>query len=650
LFLLSAMLFAALWLAHRVVDLPLFLDVFRKVVSIAFIGSTAWLAVVWLVQNRRKLFWRVRRKLVLSYVFLGVVPVALLVLFTMFGGFVLYTNVTAYLFHEGLGDLINDVDQMAETAAVEIGRDPSTAGVVITRKLANLAREYPASLSLAVVSTDGKSPAISAGEWRHVTPPASVPDWVLARGFRGAVPIDAIRAGDDDALFVRAVVLTPAGDQVVIADLPLDSDAILRLQEKTGMRIAAVTVGATSRGQAPATGLGSLFRRTVAFMDATDWRTGASTRVSISLDAPLGSLYQRMAAVQSAQLGASLGGRDGFLILLVAFGVLCLVIQGSALFLGGFLARSITHAVHELFAGTEQVRQGDFTHRIHIESRDQLGDLADSFNKMSASIEHLLQVEREKNRLEDELLIARKIQQSLLPAFVPQMAGLSLADLCEPAREVGGDYYDFFDLGPRRLGVLVADVAGKGTSAALYMAELKGLMLALSQIHRSPRALLVAMNHLLADHLDNRSFITMIYAVIDLEAGTLTHARAGHTPLLIVSGGCSEVVIAEGMVLGLRLPGASERFQTMLQEHTRPIRPGDVVLLYTDGVTEAMNAAGDLFGDEALASVVAAHHTLDAPGIRERVLRDVKAFVRDAEPHDDMTMIVIKINDDWVSA
>jgi serine phosphatase RsbU (regulator of sigma subunit) len=99
------------------------------------------------------------------------------------------------------------------------------------------------------------------------------------------------------------------------------------------------------------------------------------------------------------------------------------------------------------------------------------------------------------------------------------------------------------------------------------------------------------------------------------------------------------------MVLGLRLPGASTRFDQILEEHTCTIKTGDVVVLYTDGVTEATDGAGDLFGDDALARVVTAHCHLDAPGIRERVVRDVKAFVGDADPHDDMTMIVVKITD-----
>jgi serine phosphatase RsbU (regulator of sigma subunit) len=168
-------------------------------------------------------------------------------------------------------------------------------------------------------------------------------------------------------------------------------------------------------------------------------------------------------------------------------------------------------------------------------------------------------------------------------------------------------------------------------------------MLALSHDEPSPRQLLVEVNQRLAGQLDNRSFITMTYAILDLDAGTLIHVRAGHTPLITVSGGETRVIQPEGMVLGLRLPGAEERFSEILEEHTCAIGPGDLIVLYTDGVTEAMDGSGELFGDAGLAAVLASHHTLDAAGIRERVVREVRAFVGDAEQHDDMTMIVLKV-------
>jgi serine phosphatase RsbU (regulator of sigma subunit) len=190
---------------------------------------------------------------------------------------------------------------------------------------------------------------------------------------------------------------------------------------------------------------------------------------------------------------------------------------------------------------------------------------------------------------------------------------------------------------------MIADVSGKGTSAALYMAELKGIMLALSRAERSPRNVLIEVNRLLAAHLDNRSFITMTYAVIDLDRGRVTVARAGHTPMVRVSGEGADVVVPEGIVLGLRLPGSDALFEQVLQEQQLPLVAGDVIVLYTDGITEAANTDGEMFGDEALVRVVAGHHALGATGIRERVIREVAAFVGSAEAHDDMTMVVIRV-------
>jgi sigma-B regulation protein RsbU (phosphoserine phosphatase) len=445
-------------------------------------------------------------------------------------------------------------------------------------------------------------------------------------------------------LLIRAAAPTPDGALLVLADLPVDTDLMTRMRDRSGTRIVSVTPCGSSApsAQRPRNPVTGLFRQTVVFMDCVDWQTGLTQRLAISLDAPLGRLYDQLAAANSAPLGVAMG-RWNFSTFLAFLAGLFLIIEGAALYVGAWFGRSITSAIHELFTGTERVRQGDFAHRIAIESRDQLGDLAESFNRMSGSIAHLLHVQREKQQLDDELRIARDIQKSLLPVAPPAMAGLDIVDICEPAREVGGDYYDFFELGPRQMGVLIADVSGKGTSAALYMAELKGLVLALSRTHRSPRALLVELNDLLADHLDNRSFITMTYAVIDLDAGTLTMARAGHTPMIVVSGGVCEVLVPGGMVLGLRLPGASERFEAVLEEYTRPLTRGDLIVLYTDGITEAMNLDGDLFGDQALSAVLCATANQDPAAVRERVVRDVRAFVGEAEPHDDMTMVLVRI-------
>jgi sigma-B regulation protein RsbU (phosphoserine phosphatase) len=658
LFVLSAALWLACWLAQRFVTFPEILLVFRKVVSLASILSGGWLLALVLARNWRKLLWRVRRKLILSYLFFGLVPVVLVLVFVFVGGIVLYDNIAPYLFHQGLDDVVDEVHQIADTAAVEIGRTPSIAQAVIANKYANLSSRYP-GLSLVVVPPSGAARSAdqpTAGPWQHVKSPPDLPSWIAnARGFSGVVA--AVDGGtgdrpDDQRLVIRAAVLTPDRRRFVIVDVPCDASVIARIEERTGTHAGPITVSPGSADTAPPSaqdfaGINAPssqtppFQKTVAFLDFTDWETGKAGQASISLDAPIRQLYQRIVAVQSTPKAQQVNG--GLILTLVVLGVLFAIIEGSALVMGGALARSITYAIHELFVGTERVRQGDFAHRIRVDSQDQLGDLADSFNRMSGSIEHLLHVQREKQRLDDELRIAREIQKSLLPVAPPSIAGLSIADFCEPAREVGGDYYDFFELGPRQIGVLVADVSGKGTSAALYMAELKGLMLGLSHTERSPRRLLVTVNQLLAAHLDNRSFITATYAVFDLDTMTMTCARAGHTPLIVVSDQ-SRIVTPDGMVLGLRLPGASERFEAVLEELTQPLTPGDIIVLYTDGVTEAMDGTGELFGEQALAKVLCGTRDLDAAMIRERVVREVKAFVGDAEPHDDMTMVVVKVH------
>ncbi|HUF48663.1 MAG TPA: SpoIIE family protein phosphatase [Vicinamibacterales bacterium] len=623
--------------------LPDLVELFRKVVAGALVVGLLGTLGGLVARGRRRFLWRVRRKLILSYVFLGFVPVVLVLAFSLAGSVVLYTNLAGFQFHDGFRDLVDDVRLVADTSAIDLAGTGDVSAAALDRRVAGLAGRFP-SLSLAVLplapeagAPTDVTPLAVAGAWRHQPPVGTVPPWLqVVRRFGGTLLVRA-NASEELMLVVRATSPSADGRRLVVADVPVDSDVIARIDDRKGTRIRELSTGAGGAG-GPLM-LTSLFRQTVAYMDYVDWDTNVSDRIEVGLDAPVGALFSRLTTIQAAGLGP-LGN---LIIILIILGVLFLVVQGSALVGGVLLARSITSAVHELFVGTEQVRSGDFTHRIRIESRDQLGDLAESFNKMSGSIEHLLHVQREKQRLDDELRIAREIQQSLLPVAPPIIEGLSIADLCEPAREVGGDYYDFFELGPRQLGVLIADVAGKGTSAALYMAELKGLMLALSHQERSPRQLLIEVNRLLAGHLDNRSFITMTYAVIDLDRGTLTSARAGHTPLLVVSGGRSDVITSDGMVLGLRLPGAHTRFQEVLAEHTCPIGPGDVIVLYTDGVTEAMDAGGELFGDAALARVVVAQQDRDAAGIRERVLRDVRAFVGDAAAHDDMTMIILKV-------
>ncbi len=183
------------------------------------------------------------------------------------------------------------------------------------------------------------------------------------------------------------------------------------------------------------------------------------------------------------------------------------------------------------------------------------------------------------------------------------------------------------------------------------MAELKGLILALAEIHQSPRRLLIEANRMLSGHLDTASFITMTYAVVDLEHRTFTYARAGHTPLIHVPGPTSteasvRVLQPNGMVLGLQIPGGIAKFEELLEESCLSLGAGDLFVLFTDGITEAMNAESDLFGEVRLSRLVEEHGQLPPEELRERVVREIEAFVAGSEQHDDMTMILLKVQEE----
>jgi serine phosphatase RsbU (regulator of sigma subunit) len=307
------------------------------------------------------------------------------------------------------------------------------------------------------------------------------------------------------------------------------------------------------------------------------------------------------------------------------------------------LARSITRGVHELSAGTQRLRHGDFEYAIPIRSRDQLGELADSFNHMSRGLKQLMAEQAEKERLEEELRIARQIQMSLLPGEgLVRLAGVRISALCLPAAEVGGDYYDLLPLGETRMGVLVADVSGKGTSAALYMAELKGLVLSLSRIYDSPARLLSEANRILSANMDARSFVTMTYAIVDTKARCMRYARAGHNPMLHLDArtGLTRVLAPPGLGLGL---DAGTRFDRILEEAEVPLTPGDFFLFFTDGLSEAMHEGAELFGEGRLRRILEDAGGLSSDELKDRIMGEVRRFVGNAAPHDDMTMVVLKV-------
>ena len=622
---------------------------------------------------RRHLLWRVRRKLIISYILIGLVPALLIICFCLLCGFLLFGSVSQYVISTRVNASFDQALFLARTSAVELGRLERDEDVVafLGRKQAALATRYPEA-SLAVVPVGRGCPtaepargsefqparAIAVGPWVHLPPPERLPSWVSCQGFAGLVAYSVPPESTATQLVVRAAVFAEgtAPRFGVILDLPVNEATAARLRDDTGIELRDVS----ARGVQPAAGrpgarVVSLSAATasadagmrlpwVAMLSLVDWSSGRAGDVFLSIGMSIGEIYARL---QPSQVGQASMGQT-VIIVLVLVAVMFLIIQFVALVFGLALARSITGSVHELFVGTVRVQQGDFAHRIEVKARDQLGELANSFNTMTGRLTSLLAEMAEKKRLEEELRIARDIQMSLLPQGTVHMAGLQMTAHCSPAREVGGDYYDFFPIDDQRMGILIADVSGKGTSAALYMAELKGLMLSLSQIYTSPRELMLAANRIIADNLDSRSFITMTYLVVDIGRQVMAYARAGHTPLIHLTGRGlarrARILTPDGMVLGLKID-RGEKFAAALEEVSVPLGAGDLVVLFTDGLSEAMNTEDEMFGENRLSTLVEEHADLPFDELRERILREVRDFSGEAGPHDDMTLILLRVED-----
>lgn len=270
-------------------------------------------------------------------------------------------------------------------------------------------------------------------------------------------------------------------------------------------------------------------------------------------------------------------------------------------------------------------------------------DLLDTVGSQAAiAIENarLHRAEIARQKIEEELALARKIQEGLLPKENPDIEGLDVAGVAIPAQVVGGDYFDFIELGPKKLLVVVADVSGKGMSAALYMSKIQGMVQLAAHMYSSPTEMLTHVNRRIYDGIERKSFITMILALFDMDKREVTICRAGHNKALIGTNGKLEYLDAEGIGLGLE---RGPVFENTLKAVQKPLTPGSMFFFYTDGLTEAMNKDRHQLGEEAVLSLVDSKRNLPAIELQRSITTAVEEFVGEAERHDDLTMVVVKV-------
>jgi phosphoserine phosphatase RsbU/P len=330
--------------------------------------------------------------------------------------------------------------------------------------------------------------------------------------------------------------------------------------------------------------------------------------------------------------------------------VLFLIAEIIALLIGISLTRTITGAVHDLYEGTTHIARGDFSHRIPLHGHDQLTALSASFNNMAENMQRLLAVEKERERLQAELEIAREVQNQLYPRMLPQLASLRLTAVCDPARMVSGDYYDYQQLEGGRVAIAIGDVAGKGISAALLMAtvqssfrtQLRGsLEIATVAGHRSAHVsvststVVANLNQQLHADTSPEKYATFFLGVYDEAASTMTYTNAGHLPPVLVRDGKAERLDVNGMVVGA-FPFAT------YDESKVVLTVGDLLVFFTDGVSEPENEYGEMFGEDRLTDLAVKNAHLDDAEIIKLVAASVRQWTGAGELQDDMTLLLVR--------
>jgi len=274
--------------------------------------------------------------------------------------------------------------------------------------------------------------------------------------------------------------------------------------------------------------------------------------------------------------------------------------------------------------------------------QEDLAFLSSTAKQASVSIENAFLYEElaEKERMKHELQIARRIQLDSLPQSTPDVQGLEISGTSIPAMEVGGDFFDYLSNGNGKLTIVIGDVSGKGTSAALYMSKVQGILRSLHGFDLSPKDLFTRTNTLLCQDLEKRSFVTVLGAEFNTENKSVIVSRAGHLPLWHYQAKSRTVVKVLPRGLGLGLNAASI-FTAEMKEKKIQYATGDIFLFATDGVTEAHNASAD-FGEERLQKILIDSFDSPAQMIQEHIIKEISKFVGEKEQHDDQTVVVVK--------
>jgi sigma-B regulation protein RsbU (phosphoserine phosphatase) len=645
---------------------------------------------------KARALWRLRNRLIVTYVFIGVIPVVMLVALAL-GSFYLFAGQFAtFIVTTGLSAELKSLDATNSAITHQFASQIQRGGGTSTAAIESLRQTDKGWANRQICVWLDKKLLLNSTPAGLTLAPPTLPSYVKSP-FRGVVR-------DHEQLFLRALetATVSEGKLTVLSSEPLDQQMLQDLAADLG-EVTFYATGLTlhkvdqpqAKGSAPPADENSntaiIFNKTEGdyVLDAgkgrpptftagavpppaatvdrlvtfattvlvVDWDTAdTSSPAAIIVQTRVSKLYERLFGA----LGAFAPTVE-FVLLFVAitFGIIEII----ALIISYRLTRTVTGAVAQLYEGTQHVNRGDFSHRIAVKSNDQVATLANSFNSMTASLERLIEEQKDKQRLENELVIAQEVQAQLFPHEGVQLASLEVHGFFRPARTVSGDYYDFLTLDSDRLILAVGDISGKGISAALLMATIHSAVRAYSlqdipvlrepaavgaalgsdvllasglrSLDVSPGALLSLLNHQLYESTPPEKYATLFLGIYNGAERKLTYSNGGHLPPIIMSqDGSIRRLESGGTVVGLF-------DQRSYDEDSVELCRGEIFLAYTDGVTEPENDFGE-FGEKRLIDLLRENRELPLPRISEIVTAAVDDWIGASEQPDDVTLVLAR--------
>jgi sigma-B regulation protein RsbU (phosphoserine phosphatase) len=639
---------------------------------------------------RRKLVWKIRRRLILAHLFIGAIPILLVVIILYVAALLLYYQLSYYLISNQIGIHLGQIHAFNQSLRSELqqlqGNNTANSDAfraVIDRDSNYLLNTYPSAsivLHLPNAATDQNMVFGSRNMSAALLPKYQIPRWAQDREFYGLVVEDLQpelyksnglkdQAQNRGRLYLRSLQFSDTRPEMPFSieiSVPFDRYLLDRLKSALGHDLLLAdpvtasglnvilqnvdllekdTISSTFEPEANQPISGKSVWSILLF--PVSWKSGSETSsgdsqvllVELSTSKLVQNVFKSESNVSKTILGV--------LQIVVGF---FLVVEILSILAGILLTKSITNAVHNLYRGTEFVKRGDFNHRIVVKSDDQLGALASSFNQMTEYVQSLVKERVQKERMERELEIAKDVQEQLFPRQAPRMNRMELTGLCLPARIVSGDYYDFLCFNATNIGIALGDICGKGISAALLMANLQATLRSnvLNMMRDqggsssdgngagSVARIVKLLNDQIYTFTSANKFASFFYAVYDDDRLKLTYCNAGHNPPLYFNGNSCRRLSVGGTVVGIFSDAEFE-------EETIQMREGDLLLAYTDGIVESLNEYGEEFGEERLIQVIEKSRQLSADDIQKRIVTEVLEWAYEEERDDDMTIIVAKI-------